>query len=99
MDEKFAADIVGDGTGDIMGPFEASQARFYRVQLIPLCTGWFGEMNKDFEKVIKLLARETAAIYDGIGISPLANSDKKGGAYIHMLNQFRRAIGCAIIRG
>jgi len=34
-----------------------------------------------------------------MGISPLANSDKKGEAYTIMLNQFRRAIGCEIIRG
>ena len=98
LDKQFAADIVGNGTGDMAGPFEASQARFYRGQ-VPLCAGWFVEINEDFEKVIKLLAREAAAGDDGMGISPLANSDKKGGAYTIMLNQFRRAIGCAIIRG
>ena len=39
LDKKFAADIVGNDTGDIVGPFEAAQARFYRSQIIPLCVG------------------------------------------------------------
>ena len=61
LDKKFAADIVGDGTGDIVGPFEAAQAWFYRGQVIPLCAGWFGEINEDFEKVIKLLAQKSSS--------------------------------------
>ena len=32
-------------------------------------------------------------------VSPLINSDRKGGALPIMLQQFRRAIGVAIIRG
>ncbi len=32
-------------------------------------------------------------------ISPLVNSDRKGGSYQIMLQQFRRAIGVAIIGG
>ena len=32
-------------------------------------------------------------------ISPLVNTDRKGGAYPIMLQQFRRAIGVAIVRG
>ena len=39
LDKKFAGDVVGDGNGDIVGPFEASQGRFYRGQVIPLCVG------------------------------------------------------------
>ena len=99
LDELFAAEVVGDGTGDAVGPFEAAQGQFYRGQVIPLCAGWFGEVNKDFEKVLRLLARHAAAGDDGITISPLVNTDRKGGAYPIMLQQFRRAIGVAIVRG
>ncbi|KAL9183104.1 hypothetical protein ACHAXT_004891 [Thalassiosira profunda] len=68
-------------------------------QVIPLVAGWFGEVNKDFEKVIKVLARHAAASDDGLTISPLINTDRKGGAYPIMHRQFRRAIGVAIVRG
>ena len=37
LDKKFAADVVGDGNNNIVGPFEAAQGRFYRGQVIPLC--------------------------------------------------------------
>jgi hypothetical protein len=47
LDKLFAADIVGDGTGDVIGPFQQSQNRFWRGQVIPICAGWFGETNKD----------------------------------------------------
>ena len=30
LDHHFAADIVGDGNNDVVGPFEAAQQRFYR---------------------------------------------------------------------
>ncbi len=30
LDSLFATDVVGDGTGDIVGPFEAEKARFFR---------------------------------------------------------------------
>ena len=99
LDRLFAADIVGDGTGDIIGPFEQSQNRFWRGQVIPVCAGWFGEINKDFEKIIQRLAREAASSDDGLKISPLVNTDRKGGAYPIMLQQFKRAIGVAIVRG
>ncbi len=46
-----------------------------------------------------MLAREAAAGDDGMRISPLVNSDRKGGAYQIMLQQFRRAIGVVIIQG
>ena len=32
-------------------------------------------------------------------ISPLINTDRKGGAFPIMLQQFKRAIGVAIVRG
>ena len=58
-----------------------------------------GEVNKDFEKVLKTLARLAAAGEDGMSISPLRNTDRKGGAFIIMLQQFRRALGVMVVRG
>ena len=62
-------------------PFQAAQQRFVGGQVISLVSGWFGELGEDFEKVIKRLTREAAAGDDGITISPLRNTDRKGGAY------------------
>ena len=67
--------------------------------MIPLCAGAFGEINEDFEKVIKRIAKEAAAGIDGLTISPLINTDRKGGAFRILHQQFQRAIGCAIVRG
>ena len=61
LDTLFASDVVGDGSGDITGPFEASQCRFYRGQVIPIVAGWFGEIGRDFDKIITRLAREAAS--------------------------------------
>ena len=66
---------------------------------LTLGTIWFGENGEDFDKIITLLAREAASSDDGMTISPLVNTDRKGGAFPIMLQQFRRAIGVAIIRG
>jgi len=99
LDKELAANAVRDGSNYITGPFKASQARFYKGQIIPLCAGWFREINEDFDNIIKILAREAVSGEDGLRMSPLFNSDKKGGAYTIMLNQFRRACGCATIRG
>ena len=88
LDEKFASNVVGDGNNDIVGPFEASQSRFYRGQVIPLCAGWFGEINEDFDKIIYTLAREAASGENGMTVSPLINTDRKGGAFPIMLQQF-----------
>ncbi len=99
LDRLFASDIVGDGTSDTVGPFEAAQQRFYCKQVIPICAGWYGEINEDFEKIIRLLAREAASGDDGLKISPLINTDRKGGALPIMIQQFRRAIGVAIVSG
>ena len=38
--------------------------------------------KQEFEKIIQLLAREAASSDDGIKISPLVNTDEKGGAYL-----------------
>ena len=61
LDSKFAADVVGGGNNGIVGPFEAAQKNFYCGHVIPLCAGWFGKINDDFEKVIRTLAKEAAA--------------------------------------
>ena len=58
---KCTADVVGDGKGDTKGPFETVQQQFHRGQVIPMCAGWFGEIKEDFDKTIKILAREAAA--------------------------------------
>lgn len=85
-------------SGNVVGPFQAAQGRFYRGQIIPMVAGWVGEIEEDFEKVIKVLARAAASGDEGLTISPLVNTDRKGGAYPIMLQQFRRAIGVAIAR-
>ena len=67
--------------------------------MIPVCAGWFGEINKkDFEKIIQHLAREAASGDDRIKFSPLITTDdRKGGAYPIMLQQFKWAIRVAIV--
>eukprot|EP00956_Cyclotella_meneghiniana_P011493 scaffold16162_cov71-Cyclotella_meneghiniana.AAC.11 len=83
LDKQYAADIEG-----------------MEIMVIPLVVGPFGEVNKDFEKVLKTLARLAAAGEDGImSISPLRKTDRKGGAFIIMLHQFRRALGVMVVRG
>ena len=99
LDTLFAPDVVGDGSGDIVGPFEASQRWFFRGQVIPIYAGWFGEIGEDFNNIITRLAQEAASGEHGMTISPLVNTDRKGGAFPIMLQQFRRAIGVAIVRG
>ncbi len=80
-----------------MGSFEAAKKRFFKGTVIPICAGWFGEVNKDYDTLISTLAREAAAGDNGMWISPLVNLDRKGRAHQIMLQQFRRAIGVAII--
>jgi hypothetical protein len=80
-----------------VGPFEAAKKRFFKGRVIPIYAGWFSKVNKDYKSLISTLAREAAAGDDGMQIFPLVNLDRKGGAYQIMLQQFRRAIGVAII--
>jgi hypothetical protein len=42
----------------------------------------FGDVNEDFNKVIERLAKEAEAGIDGLTISPLINTDRKGGAFL-----------------
>ena len=66
--------------------------------MVPLVVGAFGEVNKDFEKVLKTLAKlAVGSSWRGwyMSISPLRNLDRKGGAYVIMLQQFR----CDLVSG
>ena len=68
--------------------FENALSQFHRKALIPLCLSAIGEVNEDLDKVTQCLAREAASIEQGLTISPLVNTDRKGGAYSIMLQQF-----------
>jgi hypothetical protein len=52
LDSLFAADVVGDGTSEVVGPFEAAKKRFFKGTVIPICAGWFGEVKKDYKTLI-----------------------------------------------
>ena len=71
-----------------MGPFEASQQQFLKGQVIPLCAGWFGEVGRDFDKVVGILVRAATDSGNGMSVSPLHNLDRKGGAAMIMRQQF-----------
>ena len=81
LDVIFAAAVVGDGNNNVIGPFENALSQIRGKTVIPLCFGGFGEVNEDLEKVIQCLAREAASTDEGLTISPLINTDRKGGAY------------------
>ncbi|EJK78095.1 hypothetical protein THAOC_00024 [Thalassiosira oceanica] len=68
LDDKFAPEIVGDGMGNVMGPFQTMLGRFYRGQVLPVCAGCFGEINTDFNRIIRQLARKAAAGDHGLRI-------------------------------
>ena len=46
LDRVFAEEVVGNGETRVAGPFQLAQGRFYKGQVIPLCTGWFEEIGK-----------------------------------------------------
>ena len=76
----------------IMGPLEVhfilhSKKSFSYPFSYPF--GLRVRIGEDFEKTVKLLAREAASGDVGMSISPLVNTDRKGGAYPIMLQQFR----------
>ncbi len=66
--------------------------------MVPICAGWFRKVNKGHEALITKLAQEATSGHEGMWISPLVNSDR-GEAFQIMLQQFRRAIGVAIVQG
>ena len=66
--------------------------------MIPLVAGWFGEIGRDFEKTLFVLAKESAASDFGRTLSPLVNTEKKGDAFPMVLQQFRRAIAVNVVK-
>ena len=46
----------GYDSNGIVDLFEATQAHYYRGQVIPLCAGWIGEINEVLDKIIRMLA-------------------------------------------
>jgi hypothetical protein len=55
VDTLFASYIVGDGSNDIIGPFQTAQTQFYHKGIIPLYIGGHGDINEDFNKVLQQL--------------------------------------------
>jgi hypothetical protein len=99
LDSLFTADVVGNGTIEVVGPFEAAKKRFFKGTVIPICAGWFRKVNKDYKTLISMLAWEAAAGDNSMRISPLVNLDRKGGACQILLQQFRRTIGLQSYEG
>ena len=101
LDHRFAYDFIGprDINGNFVGPFSLAQQRFFTKQIIPLVAGYFGDLGTDFEKTIRTVAWKASGTIDGLEISPLVNTDRKGGSFPIMLHQFRRAVSIASWRG
>lgn len=96
-DRKYAADLVClNGTA---GPYVQALQRIASKNVIPLVTGWFEEINEGLNELITKLARITANRPQAIGMSPLDNSDRNGGAFPIVLQRFRRGLACVIARG
>ena len=55
--------------------------------------------TKILTKIIRILVQEVVVGIDIMSVCPLVNTDRKGGAFPIMLQQFRNAIGVAIVRG
>ncbi|EJK58748.1 hypothetical protein THAOC_21099, partial [Thalassiosira oceanica] len=99
LDQKYAQEVVGDGTNGQVGPFETALGEFYTGNVLPVAVGAFSEVNEDASKLITRLARLTAKTDFGKSMSPLVSHSRKGGAFPIMQSQFRRALGCLIARG
>ena len=99
LDQKYAQEVVGDGTNGQVGPFETALGEFYTGNVLPVAVGAFSEVNEDASKLITKLARLTAKTDFGKSMSPLVSHSRKGGAFPIMQSQFRRALGCLIARG
>ena len=95
LDAKFAADRGSDETG----PFSEAQAQFLSGGIIPLVFGAFGDVNDGVEKLVKVLARNAVKTDDILSVSPLVNTDRKGGAFAIILQQFKRALNFFIGSG
>ena len=96
-DRKYAADLVRlDGTA---GPYVQALQIIASKNVIPLVTGWFGEINEGLNELITKLAKITANGPQAVGMPPLDNSDRNGGAFPIVLQRFRRGLACVIARG
>ncbi|EJK63646.1 hypothetical protein THAOC_15684 [Thalassiosira oceanica] len=60
LDQKYAQEVVGDGTNGQVGPFETALGEFYTGNVLPVAVGAFSEVNEDASKLITRLARLTA---------------------------------------
>ena len=80
VDKTFAAAVVGDGTSSIAGPFEQAVSTFSKGRVIPLVAGAFGELNEEFDDVLKVCAKMAVARGDAVYNSPVFETDVKGGA-------------------
>eukprot|EP00585_Thalassiosira_rotula_P004986 CAMPEP_0196152152 /NCGR_PEP_ID=MMETSP0910-20130528/34980_1 /TAXON_ID=49265 /ORGANISM="Thalassiosira rotula, Strain GSO102" /LENGTH=168 /DNA_ID=CAMNT_0041415685 /DNA_START=346 /DNA_END=851 /DNA_ORIENTATION=- len=99
LDKVFACEFVGDGTGAVVGPFERAQQCFHSKQIVPLCAGWFGEVNKGIVVIRKELARLASAGEMSLSISPLANTDKKGAAVPNHVAAIQAGDKCCCYQG
>ncbi|EJK75180.1 hypothetical protein THAOC_03111 [Thalassiosira oceanica] len=59
LDQKYAQEVVGDGTNGQVGPFETALGEFYTGNVLPVAVGAFSEVNEDASKLITRLARLT----------------------------------------
>ena len=94
LDAKFAGDRENSETG----PFAEAQALFMSGGIIPHVFGEFGDVNDGVEKLVKELVRNAVNSDDGLSVSPLVNTDMKGGFEI-MLQQFKQALNVSLVRG
>lgn len=49
----------------LKGTFPTAMSQFFKGHIILLFTGWFGEINGDFGRMLEYLAREATATVDG----------------------------------
>ncbi|EJK49158.1 hypothetical protein THAOC_31995 [Thalassiosira oceanica] len=100
LDQKYAPEVVGDGTNGQVGPFETALGEFCTGNVFPIVVGAFGEVNEDMSKLFTKLARLTAKTDFGKSMSPLVATAGKGAhSPSFMQFQFRRALGYLIARG
>ena len=72
---------------------------FAQGRVIPLVAGAFGEINEEFDGVLKLCATMAVARGDAIFNSPVFETDVKGGAASVTLRVYRRAVAATLARG
>ena len=78
---------------DEAGPFLEAQAQFLSGRIIPLVFGAFGDVNDGVEKLVKVLVRNVMNSDNGLSVSPLVNTDRKGG---HLKSCSRNSSGISM---